>query len=552
MASKRSPILGFNHNIRYRGRVFHVQTEDSGVDNPHVFSHMFHGGVIISSRKLEYDGEAAKAVVKSLMQTQHKSLLRELKRGDYDEKIVQYLGPHPIDPAAVEAPAAEAPAAEAPAAATSAEAGVVAAEIPDVESMTPEQIIAGGDGIPVSESAQMEAVLLEGMAALAAEDAAAIKAARVAVAAQTAKETAAAQTSAEAQAALEVAEELAADDDSSRLPPALIVDEPPAPEERGDVTGAFDTLQGIKVAQQAPRPPSEIPDDRSMPVEIYSPPPVSDAPRQEPGPLPVSTSYVQRGGRREAPLSNSGEFQALNPPEITVHERDTEELQRSQVPAPGPGVIHDLPTQPVERAAAEPGVADRERRRPTRPPPRRTKPPPSGVVVSRPAVIIGAPPQVVGGGARGGRPSQGQAAATPPPTPRGDRPPAVTRRRVAREEQSPKSLFGQDLISEKSLDEVILAYLSEGRERGVMPAEVKIYTAGRCWFCRAAKELLEDKGIDYTEIDVTGDHETRADLAQRTGRRTVPNIFVNGTSIGGYDELNALEHGGELDALLAD
>jgi hypothetical protein len=50
--AKRSPILGFNHNIRHRGVVFHVQTEDSGVDNPHLFTHLFHGGTILSTRKL--------------------------------------------------------------------------------------------------------------------------------------------------------------------------------------------------------------------------------------------------------------------------------------------------------------------------------------------------------------------------------------------------------------------------------------------------------------------------------------------------------------------
>jgi hypothetical protein len=57
--AKRSPILGYNHNFRHRGLVFHVQTEDSGVDNPHIFTHLFHGGVILSSRKLDYDAAAA-------------------------------------------------------------------------------------------------------------------------------------------------------------------------------------------------------------------------------------------------------------------------------------------------------------------------------------------------------------------------------------------------------------------------------------------------------------------------------------------------------------
>ena len=97
---KRSPILGYNHNIRYRGLVFHVQTEDSGVDNPHVFTHVFYGGVIVSTRKLTYDGDSAEDVVKSLMQAQHKALLKELKHGKLDDKIDQYFGDNPdLEPA---------------------------------------------------------------------------------------------------------------------------------------------------------------------------------------------------------------------------------------------------------------------------------------------------------------------------------------------------------------------------------------------------------------------------------------------------------------------
>ena len=60
--AKRSPILGYNHNVRYRGLVFHVQTEDSGVLSPHLFTHLFYGGTIISTRKLVYDAGAAEDV----------------------------------------------------------------------------------------------------------------------------------------------------------------------------------------------------------------------------------------------------------------------------------------------------------------------------------------------------------------------------------------------------------------------------------------------------------------------------------------------------------
>ena len=49
----RSPLLGFNHNLKYRGRVYHIQTEDSGEANPHIFTHLVHNGIILSTRKTE-------------------------------------------------------------------------------------------------------------------------------------------------------------------------------------------------------------------------------------------------------------------------------------------------------------------------------------------------------------------------------------------------------------------------------------------------------------------------------------------------------------------
>ena len=60
--AKRSPILGYNHNVKYRGLIFHVQTEDSGLLSPHLFTHLFYGGVILSTRKLVYDAGAAEAL----------------------------------------------------------------------------------------------------------------------------------------------------------------------------------------------------------------------------------------------------------------------------------------------------------------------------------------------------------------------------------------------------------------------------------------------------------------------------------------------------------
>ena len=104
---KRSPLLGYNHNISHRGLVFHVQTEDSGVDHPHIFTHLFFGGVSLNTRKLDYDPESAEESVKALMQSQHKSILKLLKKGEFDAKITQYFGDNPdLQPAKGEATAA--------------------------------------------------------------------------------------------------------------------------------------------------------------------------------------------------------------------------------------------------------------------------------------------------------------------------------------------------------------------------------------------------------------------------------------------------------------
>ncbi len=94
----RSPVLGYNHNVRYAGRMWHVQTEDSGVQNPHLFTHLFHDGTILASKKLDYDATSEVSSVQKLMQAQHKLMLRDLKSGAFDAKIEQYFGPIVRDP----------------------------------------------------------------------------------------------------------------------------------------------------------------------------------------------------------------------------------------------------------------------------------------------------------------------------------------------------------------------------------------------------------------------------------------------------------------------
>lgn len=81
---------------------------------------------------------------------------------------------------------------------------------------------------------------------------------------------------------------------------------------------------------------------------------------------------------------------------------------------------------------------------------------------------------------------------------------------------------------------------------------VEIYTTPICPYCHAAKRLLARKGVSYREIDVSRDPALRQAMIQRAnGRRTVPQIFVGTTHVGGSDDLHALDHAGRLDPLLA-
>jgi glutaredoxin 3 len=79
-----------------------------------------------------------------------------------------------------------------------------------------------------------------------------------------------------------------------------------------------------------------------------------------------------------------------------------------------------------------------------------------------------------------------------------------------------------------------------------------VYSTPFCGFCGAAKRLLASKGAEFKEIDVLFDPEQKRDMLERSGgRRTVPQIFIDGRHIGGFDELSALDASGELDELLA-
>jgi glutaredoxin 3 len=81
--------------------------------------------------------------------------------------------------------------------------------------------------------------------------------------------------------------------------------------------------------------------------------------------------------------------------------------------------------------------------------------------------------------------------------------------------------------------------------------KVTIYTTVGCAYCVRARSLLETRGVPFEEIDVTGDTSARQRLVERTRRWTVPQIFIGDESIGGFDELSALDRSGRLGPKLA-
>ncbi|MDZ4184503.1 MAG: hypothetical protein U1D97_05945 [Desulfuromonadales bacterium] len=90
-------VVGFNHNFSYKGQVYHVQTEDSGVKNPHIITLLYRGGTILSSKKTSYADiikiDNLEVVVEELMKSQHREMLRLLKNGDLDELLGLPLTP---------------------------------------------------------------------------------------------------------------------------------------------------------------------------------------------------------------------------------------------------------------------------------------------------------------------------------------------------------------------------------------------------------------------------------------------------------------------------
>lgn len=398
--SKRSPVLGYNHNFKHRGLIFHVQTEDSGVDNPHLFTHLFHGGVIISSRKVDYDAASAEDIVKSLMQSQHKAVLKDLKIGTFDDKIDAYLGDkEDLLPRKADSVSGT-QAAVTPEPDRAATEPSVETPIPDTEPLTP---------APVPD--EPRATVSYGAPPIAEAPVAAAS-----------PETSIPETPIPA------------------TPPAT---PPPAtPELAHSGAISLDTPGSAipqMVADSSATIPVHVPPDAV--IELDMPLPRSTKHRHERDPIPTPIAIpVVTGEELGDPVvtftTASAAPTAEIPPEALSERSATYSIQRPHKRRRATTQTRSALGQPRSPQTPERQSTERPSGKAANPQPGTRR---SSVVVSRPAVIIGAPARSVGRDT--GRRSNRR---TPP-----------TRRK------SNKDLFGNDTISEKSLDEVIMAYLSE-------------------------------------------------------------------------------------------
>jgi len=111
-------VVGFNHNFRYKGELFHVQTEDGGLKSPQIVTLLYRGGTILASKKTAYadicKADRLEQVVEELMKEQHREMLRRLKDGEFDDVIAgrrpagrpEAAAPAPVQPVPKTAPAA--------------------------------------------------------------------------------------------------------------------------------------------------------------------------------------------------------------------------------------------------------------------------------------------------------------------------------------------------------------------------------------------------------------------------------------------------------------
>jgi hypothetical protein len=148
-----SPLLGYNTNVRHKGKLFHIQTEDSGVGHPHVITHLFVEGTILASKKTSYsellEKEKWKDDVRQLMKDQHKGMFVQLRDGEHDAIAAKTLGIETVEQESV-APPSEPPAKHSQAPTVEiGEKGVVVIAPADMQASAKEEQRTGDDPIVI-------------------------------------------------------------------------------------------------------------------------------------------------------------------------------------------------------------------------------------------------------------------------------------------------------------------------------------------------------------------------------------------------------------------
>jgi len=477
-----SPLLGFNNNVRHKGRVFHIQTEDSGVRHPHIITHLFaDGGRILKTTKTSYaeflDTANMGEVVRQMMQDQHKAMFMALRDGQFDHLVEELpsrgSGPGQRAPAAAAAPPATsaAPAVSGPSAIGAAMTGAPATVSGGSPALGPSVI-----GAPPASS---------GAGAIGAI----ASASPAAVSAQPSATSAASLASTGPLSTRDVRGALSREPASGPPPLPLVnplghaptmpsvpaVQPRVAPEISVPPSVAQPPVAPLRAPAASPTVASAVSIPTAPPIAIFpsvppvpgaSSPPLSGSP-QAPSQAPLRAPSM---GPQAAPVARAPASPPPPAPAALVS-RPTPTRMASARPRLDidPAAIHRAPElehsstlasvveatveggtgidlDTLERAAAEAETPLFQQIRDLPPPP---------------AAVIGA---------RTPSASPGGYSSVAPPLPPASAPPS-TRGRYAPSRpssifasvrpQEGASIFGEDLISEKSLDEVILSYLAE-------------------------------------------------------------------------------------------
>jgi hypothetical protein len=420
MSKAPSPLLGYNNNVRHKNRVFHIQTEDSGIKHPHIITHLFmDGGRILKSIKRSYaehvGSENMSDTVRAMMKEQHKSMLIALRDGQFD---------HILD--------GEPPKAE------PSKPGAAKADAPKAEAPKPEA--------PKPEPAKPEAS--PAPAAASSDPQAAAAAARPAE-----SPAAAAKPATKPEPSIKVPKTepmLESPAYQRRVTQGMIPASPPAAQARPQAAPAS-TRGPVPSPKRGTLPPSE-----EAPMTTRQ-----DAP---PSGVVVDVQAVERAALEGQPLFQANDLPP--PPKNLFNKEKTTGAYRSLSPLPDPEPEPRAQKRPVTPASrpSSPPRSSRGNDLPPPPPRPPSRPAPGGVQAkpppaSRPPGPLPArhpAPAAAAQPAAAARSSGGSADGRYAPA----RPAAIFGQ--ARPHQG--SIFGEDLISDKSLDEVILSYLAEDLE----------------------------------------------------------------------------------------